>query len=338
MVSGEEGHVTEPVEKARYLLAWFDGRRQIDDATLVPIRRQIEDIVNEPRDEVEVDIWLESPGGDAHSAFKLALMLRHVAGHIRVVVPDYAKSAATLLALVGHEIFLAPGAELGPLDAQMLEEEGSLSGRISALNIAHAADEVAKDAVDLAVTGGADVMFVTGLGRAQTIDAMLSFSARFSEPLVRQLDPKLVHHAKQLLVVTARYAARLLAETAKGDPDEIANKLVEDFPTHGYVIAYQDALQLGLPVKPIGEYDLLDAARKLHRMSEDGARLVRFCPMDDVLDKFAEQSSDEQEGTEHGDEGERGNEDQHSESHASGKNGRAKAGVGSSTEQGEPRP
>src|SRR4051812_207602 len=116
----------------RYLLAWLDPETSITASTLLPVRRAIEDTVDRPREEVEIDVWLESPGGDANSAYKLALMLRHVAGCVRVVVPDYAKSAATLLALAGDEIYLAPGAELGPLDAQM-PEEGTVTGAISAL-------------------------------------------------------------------------------------------------------------------------------------------------------------------------------------------------------------
>ena len=119
-------------------------------------------------------------------------------------MPDFAKSAATLLSLVGDDIYLSAGADFGPLDAQM-PDEGSVSGSISALNIARAADEVARDAVEMAVTGGADLLAITGLSRAQTLEAMLRFSASFSEPLVCQLDPKVVHHAKQMLQVTAKY-------------------------------------------------------------------------------------------------------------------------------------
>src|SRR4051794_38722789 len=126
----------------RYLLSWLDSETSIDGRTLTPVRRAIEDRVSEPRDEVAIDVWLESPGGDAHVAFKLALILRDAASSVRVVIPDYAKSAATLLTLAGDEIYMAPGAELGPLDAQM-PEEGSLMGAISALNIARAADDVA---------------------------------------------------------------------------------------------------------------------------------------------------------------------------------------------------
>ncbi len=256
-------------ERVRYLLVWFDLLTPISPDGLVPIRRAIEDAVKEPREEVEVDVWLESAGGDAHTAYKLALILRHVAGHVRVVVPDFAKSAATLLALAGDEIFLGPGAELGPLDGQ-IPEEGSLSGYMSALNIARAADEVARDAVSLAGSGGALLYNITGLTRAQTLEAMLRFSASFSEPLVRQLDPRLVYSAKQTLRVTARYAERLLSRTVPDGSRQVAASLVENFPTHGFVIDYEEASRLGLPVRPIVEYDLLEQLRGLHRYAEDG--------------------------------------------------------------------
>jgi hypothetical protein len=276
------------MSRTRYLLAWLDpgdpgSTAKLDARNLVAVRREIEDMLQfVPREDVEIDVWLESPGGDAHTAYKLALMLQHAAEHVRVVVPDYAKSAATLLALVGNDIYLAPGAELGPLDAQM-PEEGSLSGAISALNIARAADAVAADAVALAGAGGAELLNRTGLSRAETLNAMLRFSASFSEPLVRQLDPKLVHHAKELLRVTARYASRLLTKTGCNDANGIAKRLVEDFPTHGFVISYEDAEDLGLPVQPISEYDLLPAVRAVHRAGENGHEFVDFMPMDEML-------------------------------------------------------
>lgn len=271
-------------DKTRYLLVWLAYSEEIDAQTIIPIRRQIEDLVTLPREQVEIDVWLESPGGDAHAAYKLALLLRSAACCVRVVIPDFAKSAATLLTLVGNEIYMGPAAELGPLDAQM-PEEGSLSGAISALNIARAADAVASDAVALAGTGGAQLLSRTGLSRAETLNAMLRFSAEFSEPLVRQLDPKLVHHAKQMLRVTATYAERLLETSVANRAPAIAKRLVENFPTHGCVIAYDDVDALGLPVKPIHEYEHLEMVRQLHRWTEDEATpFIDFMLFEDFLE------------------------------------------------------
>jgi hypothetical protein len=264
-----------------YTLIWF-SMDSMDASKLMPVRRQIEDKIKEPQEAVEIDIWLESPGGDAHIAYKLALMLRAAATKIRVIVPDYAKSAATLLALAGDEIYMAPGAELGPLDGQM-PDEGSLVGFISALNIARAADDVARDAVELAIRGGANLIAATGLKREQTLEAMLRFAAIFSEPLVRQLDPRLIHDAKQTLRVTKLYAERLLARTLpRTKAADVASSLVEKYPSHGFVISYDEAENLGLPMRPIATYDRREQVQALHRAAEDGNEIIRLFEPDSL--------------------------------------------------------
>jgi len=258
------------------------NRAMISRATIAPIRRAIEDKVSTPPEHVQIDVWLDSPGGDANAAYKLALMLRAAAKHVRVVIPDFAKSAATLLAVAGDELYVGPGADMGPLDAQMMPEEGSMSA-ISALDIARAADEVARDALQMAIIGGAELRETTGLSRAQTIEAMLSFSARFSEPLVSQLDPKLVHQAKQTLRVTAEYAENLLRKTGCPNAGQIAKALVEDFPTHGYAISIDTASKLGLPVKSLEEYEFANQVLGAVRQEEAGKRLIDFLPLEEVI-------------------------------------------------------
>lgn len=276
----------------RYILIYYTPD-SMDGEDFVALRRAVEDKVKEPRDQVEVDVWLESSGGSADVAFKLALILRHAASTIRVVVPDYAKSAATLLALAGHEIYMAPGADLGPLDMQ-LYDEGNLLQYTSALNIAKAADDLAHDAVLLTIVGGAQFLRSTRLSRVQTMTAMLKFAAEFYAPLVSQLDPKVVYDAKQALRSAKNYAKDLLTETCGVPAERIASRLVENYPTHGFVISYHEAQRLGLPVRPISDYDLLEYARQVHRMYEDGLpAIVRFVSLSEFL---AETQGEEDEG------------------------------------------
>jgi hypothetical protein len=65
------------IESTRYTLIWF-SMDSMDTGKLVKVRRQIEDKIKEPQESVEIDLWLESPGGDAHTAYKLALIGRGV--------------------------------------------------------------------------------------------------------------------------------------------------------------------------------------------------------------------------------------------------------------------
>jgi hypothetical protein len=219
----------------RYFVVLFqDGSYDSPDpgnigAPLVfQLRRACEDAIEAPAESVEIDVWLESPGGDAHMAYKLAMLLRSHAKVLRVIVPDYAKSAATLLTLAADEIYMAPAAELGPLDAQ-IPREGGLVTSISALDIARSVDDLADTAFNLALNHGADILQATRLTRSESLSMMLDFSAKFMEPVVRQLDPTLIHWSNTLLDVSAEYAKRLLGmrHTAPG-ARSIPNALVSN--------------------------------------------------------------------------------------------------------------
>jgi len=65
-----------------------------------------------------VDVLLHSPGGIAEAAESIVKLLRSRFKAVRFIVPNIAKSAATMLALSGDEILMDTDAELGPIDPQ----------------------------------------------------------------------------------------------------------------------------------------------------------------------------------------------------------------------------
>lgn len=76
----------------------------------------------------QLELMLHSPGGDIHTAEKLVRMLwsssasdpeKSPPGKFRLIVPDRAKSAATLVALGANEIVMSTTSELGPIDPQV---------------------------------------------------------------------------------------------------------------------------------------------------------------------------------------------------------------------------
>lgn len=71
-----------------------------------------------------VDIIIHSPGGFAEAAETIVEEIRRKFGHVRFIVPAYAKSAATMMVMAGDEILLDEDAELGPIDPQMLTASG----------------------------------------------------------------------------------------------------------------------------------------------------------------------------------------------------------------------
>ena len=99
--------------------------------------RLLDEIDPKDADSTEIDLVLVSFGGDAHITYKVLLELRARCRWLRVIVPDFAKSAATLIALGSDEIYMGPAAELGPFDEQW-EHPNREDRTLSALDIANA--------------------------------------------------------------------------------------------------------------------------------------------------------------------------------------------------------
>jgi ClpP class serine protease len=76
---------------------------------------------------ISLDLMLHTPGGDIDAAEKLISLLHSWTGEeckLRVVVPDFAKSAGTLMALGANKIVMSDWSELGPIDPQVTLNDG----------------------------------------------------------------------------------------------------------------------------------------------------------------------------------------------------------------------
>lgn len=90
------------------------------------------DLLHNIRSDCDLDLLLHTGGGDIDAAEKLISIVRAKVGTgtLRVVVPDYAKSAGTLIALGADKIVMSDTSELGPIDPQISLSDGS-GNRIS---------------------------------------------------------------------------------------------------------------------------------------------------------------------------------------------------------------
>src|SRR5207247_2870311 len=69
-----------------------------------------------------LDLLLHTGGGDMDAAEKLISMVRSTVGdkRLRIIVPDFAKSSGTLMALGANKILMSDSSELGPIDPQII--------------------------------------------------------------------------------------------------------------------------------------------------------------------------------------------------------------------------
>jgi hypothetical protein len=69
--------------------------------------------------EKEIDIFIHSPGGLVEATEVIVNLIRNKFSHIRFIIGNSAKSAATIMVLSGNTILMDERAELGPIDPQI---------------------------------------------------------------------------------------------------------------------------------------------------------------------------------------------------------------------------
>ena len=78
-------------------------------------------------DTVPIDLILHTPGGIALAATQIAMALKAHPARKSVIVPHYAMSGGTLIALAADEILMDPHAVIGPVDPQLANKDGAFS-------------------------------------------------------------------------------------------------------------------------------------------------------------------------------------------------------------------
>lgn len=82
---------------------------------LLPIRDQLSNLSGR-----KIDLILETAGGSGEVAEDIVRQLHDKYEEVGVIIPGWAKSAGTIIAMAGDEILMEPASALGPIDAQMM--------------------------------------------------------------------------------------------------------------------------------------------------------------------------------------------------------------------------
>jgi len=202
-----------------------------------------------------IALLIESPGGEPRVAYKLAKLFLEQSGDFIALVPQYAKSAATLLAMGAEKIVLGRFAELGPLDMQVTDHDGEEI--TSALNHVQSLERLRAFALETLD----EVMFLlvnrTGKKMGTILPYASSFSADIARPILEKIDVVRYTEMSRWLKVGEAYAKRLLKRHYdKKDAEQIAASLVSNYPEHGFVIDHSEAKDLGLKIElPEGDVE-----------------------------------------------------------------------------------
>lgn len=188
--------------------------------------------------DMPIDLILHTPGGLVLAAHQVASALTRHKAKVTVFIPHYAMSGGTLLALASDEIVMDENAVLGPVDPQVGEFPAvSLLKLIEAKPVEKISDQ------------------------SLILADIANKSLRQVESLVRRI---LLDHVPETKI-------------APENVPKIAESLVSGIWTHDYPIRFEDAQELGLPVKtglPQEIYELME----LYPQASAGRSSVQFIP------------------------------------------------------------
>ena len=210
----------------RDLLVYFSR----DEGSISP--RDIQgfaDLLERIEGKADLDLLIHTTGGDIDAAEKIVYMCWEKANSLRVIVPERAKSAGTLIALAADEIVMGYTSELGPIDPQIsVPQTGDYFPAHSYLDgLTHIAERLKEqDQKQLAIY----------------------------LPLLDKLSPQLLDFCQKAIKRSEEFATKWLSlhmlKNDKRKARRIAKELCDPrkYQLHGTVIDHEEAAHLGLNI------------------------------------------------------------------------------------------
>ncbi len=258
------------VEEARYLLFFVYGETApIDRKDMFDLIDQLNKIPTPP-EQTRIDMVILSGGGYPHPAYQMINIVRSKCKKLKAIVPLYAKSAATLMALGADEIIMGAQSELGPLDMQMqhpLIENLHISALEGYYPFLQIYNKISTEFFPIALQLANQIIQNTAIKREDAVDIAMNTAINYVAPIVSQINPTIVNMCYRALATGESYAYNFLYRYMFKDKPEnermllasqTAHTLVWGFHNHGQVITREDAKLLNLYVSYGENYDIFN--------------------------------------------------------------------------------
>jgi len=213
-----------------------------------------------------MDVLLDHFGGDVGGAYQLVNFLRRRCKTLRVFIPDYAKSASTLLPLGADEFWMSDASEIGPLDAQIPDPRDP-DNYISALDEFRAVDYLRTHSFEILNEFSKMLGRTTSLGTKERLQLSIQYTTQLMAPLYSNVDPIHFGGSHRSVDVSIEYGRRVMSRFAYRNWSQkrimdLLKKLAWDYPSHPFVIDFAEAQELGLRAKML-DGELNDLAHEM---------------------------------------------------------------------------
>jgi Serine dehydrogenase proteinase len=208
----------------RRLICYVSGRAAtIDRDDVVGFVEMLHNIPPES----SVDLLLHTRGGDVDAAEKMMTLVQAAvgSGQFRVIIPDFAKSAGTLMVLGADTLIMSDSSELGTIDPQIWSNDAN--GK----EVCHS------------VLSYLDAFKIHSEALRKNPEDPVAHA------MLNKLDPATLRNFEAIRDRARNFAEDQLKRKGRNF-SQIAGALMDTtrWPSHGQMIKWQDVKDLGLPV------------------------------------------------------------------------------------------
>jgi hypothetical protein len=181
-------------------------------------------------------LLLTTNGGSANVAYQIARIFQKMYDEFIVCPPSYCKSAGTLVVLGAHRLLVDMVTDLGPLDVQLFKQNeiGARKSGLLAKSSFEALGEAAFSLYERLMLG-----ITMGSGGLVTFKMASELSATIASnllaPIYGQMNPDVVGSEHRDLNVAMQYGLRLIRHSDNATFLTV-NRLIEDYPSHDFII------------------------------------------------------------------------------------------------------
>jgi hypothetical protein len=213
-------------------------------------------------------IFITTFGGDPNAAYRIgrALKANYREGNILAVLGGYCKSAGTLLALCAGELAFGCFGELGPLDTQ-IDKPNEILGAESGLDLFQTLEQINESSFESFEQQMINIIRHSSGAITTKVAAEIasSLTVGIFSPISAQVDPLRLGIARRAIQIGLAYGNRLKSDNVK---PRTVEKLVNDYPAHGFVIDQNEASELFKNVRGFDDgearvYEIIDGVLRI---------------------------------------------------------------------------
>jgi hypothetical protein len=215
--------------------------------------RLVKLVDSRPERRKNVCLFITTFGGDPNAAYRIGRTFKknYKDGTVLAVLGGYCKSAGTLLVLCANELAFGCFGELGPLDTQ-IDKPNEIIGADSGLDLFQALAQITDSSFESFEQQMVGIIRHSGGAITTKVAAEIasSLTVGLFSPISAQVDPLRLGIARRATQIGQVYGTRLAGKNVKPGTVE---KLVREYPAHGFVIDQDEARELFNNVRGFNE-------------------------------------------------------------------------------------